>query len=564
MRISPPISKELVLVTGLFFLPILPILAYFPLALPFGGLLITCLAWYRYYRSRNSIAHSKASSTGPVKAQLSSVNLSGVGFGLGLLALLLASTLTLFQKDSSAISVGTPILALTAGLYFSLSQPLNPQWYQGLRWTSMAMILLCSIWVGAHAIGLNFTELTQRLSYVEGWGNTSQIAMYAALAGLITLSHSGQRVWQWVTVIALLFVLSYLLDSKLLIGVGGLGTLSQVLAKQSVKPKRWLTGGLVLSTVILVLILQPTSLAGRRETLQTAFQGIHWEMTFGVGPGGIEDLFNRLFFSGLVENRIGEIGPIAFNDYLQTLVELGPLGCIGLVLITFNVLRGARPFLALALLGITAVMFPLQYLESSVLWVIAVFGLENKSLVRLPTLPKIKLLIPILTTTALLLLIYQGTLAYLLSRADDHIQADQMEKGFKDYAELEPYFVWTPEFHLKWGQHLQKADQHAQALEKFRMAAGLTPSYSALTHLADACFNEGLYEEAKQRYDQAHLLRPKRLYPPYRKVFCLLETGNIKAAKQLANELVKDFSKPHDPLQATMVEELKSKVLESL
>lgn len=541
----------------------LPIFGYFPLALPVGGLLIVWLTWYKYYASRNSITQSKAPSTEPNSTKISSINLSGVGFGLVLLPLLLTSIFTLFQKDSSAITAGVPILALTTGLYFTLSQPSNPKWYQSLGWTAIAMVLLWSIWVGVHAIGHNFAELTQRLSYVEGWGNTSQIAMYAALAGLITLSYSDQRVWQWIIAIALLLVLAYFLDSKLLLGVSGLGIMSQVLAKQSVKLRRWVAGGLVLLTVVLVLILQPTSLAGRGETLQIAWQGIQWEMPFGVGPGGMEDLFNRLFFSGQAENRIGEIGPIAFNDYLQTLVEIGPLGCIGLLLITFNVLRGTRPFLALALLGVTAVMFPLQYLESAVLWVLVVIGLENKSLIRLPDLSKVKLLTPLLTTAALVFLIYQGTLAFLLSRADGHIQDDRQEEGFRGFVELEPYYVWTPEFHLKWGQHLQKADKHNQALKKFRMAAGLTPSYSALTHLADACFNGGLVEEAVQRYDQAHLLRPKRMYPPYRKVFCLLEIGNKEAAKQLANELVKDFNQPHDPLQATMVEELKSKVLEA-
>ncbi len=618
---------------GLFLLPFLPTAAYFPLALPIGGILVVWLAWGNY---RAPV--SDANSAHPFRPTL-----SGIGFGLVLISLLLSGVIVLFEKGPSAISTGFPILILSVGLYFLLSWKFGnaalPEKQSGeaqsgesrfskaqsgesrfseaqsgesrfseaqfreLRWLAMGMVIFWTLWVAFQATGNSFAQLTALLSYTDGFGNTSQIAMYAAMAGLIALSFSNQKVWQWIMVCGLLLVLGYLLDSKLLLGTAALGILSQLLSGQSLKLRRWVTVGLALGTVLAVVLLQPDFLAGRGQTLAVAWQGMDWQLPFGVGPGGLENTFNQLFFTGQIENQIGEIGPIAFNDYLQALVEIGPLGCIGLLLISFNVLRGARPMLALSLIGITAVMFPLQYLESAVLWVLVVLALENKSPVRFPSLRKVRIVLPVLVSTALLFLFYQGTLNLLLSRADQQIkigqqiraeeqikadqqirtdqqikadqqiktdqqiradqqiQADQIREGLRRYTQLEPYFIWIPEFYLKWGQHLQAAGRQDEALEKFRISAGITPSYTALTHLADACFSKELYGEAIQRYEQAHLLRPKRLYPRYRKVFTLLQLGMEEEAIKLANELVVEFAQPHDPLQAAMIAELKEKVL---
>ena len=573
----PHISSQSLLhwsipIIGLLVLPLLPVVGYVPLALPIGGLLMLWMAWstYRFSRERPEKITKSSGDTG------NHFTLAGTGFGMILVPLLLGSMITLFQKGISALTFGVPLLILTTCFYFILTRNrkvIIPE--NSLTWLGMGVVVFWSVWVAVHAVGSSFEELTHQLSYSNGVANVSQIAMYAGMAGLIVFSRSGSKTWQWVVVGGLLLILAWLLDSKLLMGAAALGILSRILRSQPLKVRRWITGGLGLSALGGVIVLQPSSLAGRVETLRVALQGIDWKMPFGTGPGGMEDLMNQLFFNGKVENTIGEIGPIAFNDYLQILVEIGPFGLLGMFLISVSILGGSRPLLALAWIGITWVMFPLQFIESAVLWVLVVYCLENRSLnwaplntrasgrfrIYQPQLPSTRIVIPILISSAFLFMVYQSTVNLLLFRADQRIEAHGISKYSQSYESLQPYFVWTPEFHLKWGQHLQQADRHNEALPHFRMAAGLTPSYTALTHLGDACFTQGLFEEAELRYNQAHLLRPKRLYPQYRKVFCLLQNENDQEAKELASELTREFANPNDPYQATMVRELSTKVL---
>lgn len=540
MKLKPPAGIPHAL---LFLLPFLPLWGYYPVAMVVAWIIGLWLSLQMAFRVQKKMSFSLAD--------------------LGALALLVAVGVTcltdLVRRDCSALSPATANALLIPLLFMGLSRSgrdfLSSRIFRALPFIMLGFWL---IWTAWHGITVDYTTLTTRLTYADGFGNISQIAMYAAFSLLLIAANEKNNLYGLLAAGAMALGIAWLLHSKMLFGVTFLAGMACATRSLSLRHIRFLATGLIVLGAVLLLLIQLDSLEGRADVFQAVLQDFSLNAMEGVGPGEMDAFFNYTFTEGEAANTIGEISHLAFNDYLQALVELGLLGFLGLALISIATLVGKQVLLGLALVGISFTMFPLQYAESSTLWCLVALALSgNRSLFALPNL---RVALPLATLAGLALALFFAVNYGRLYQADQRIGAGEVDQGLAQYESLSPLFLWDDEFHLLHGDHLEKAGQIPQALAAYRLAGGLNPSYEALTHLADLEFSMGRAQTASERYQTAGRLRPALLYPRYRQVYCLLELDQPEAGREMAKSLLMEFGSGQVPLQAIMLGELRELV----
>lgn len=524
----------------LFLLPLLPQIGYLPLAIPVVGILAMILA----FRGR--------------KREFLDGNGLQLGAALLGVTVLLSATKIVWERDFSGLTYGTSVLLAICSLLLALSQSGRKD--QSVPKIALGMLLLWTIWVAFHAVGESFEALNIQLTYEKGFGNVSQIAMYAGFAGLCWAAQGAKNKWEGPAVSMAMAVLAWWLDSKLLWGLLLLLLLSTLLRNQRLSLRRSIALAIGFTVLIGVWLLQPGALQGRMDALQIAVEGQSQFQLLGSGLGGLEPFLNGLFYRGEAINTVGEIGPYAFNDYLQAWIELGPLGLLALLLLSVSVVLGPKPLLGLGWIGVSAIMFPLQYIESAVLWTLTAALLARKSSF-FPRGGKIFYQTGFFfSTAALVVFFFLGSRFHRLYEADQLCLSGDKAGCLADYNLLTSEWSWNSQFHLKYATKLQSSGKLSESLAEYRIAAALNPSYTVLTHLADACFDTQLYQEALLRYQQAEMLRPARLFPGYRQVFCLLALNRRSEARDLATLLCAKFGNSGQGLQAAMLTELRKVV----
>jgi|GEM_PF-4465330 len=539
MKFNPAINLPLAL---LFMLPFLPAVGYYPAAVLVAGGVCLWLSIAGTFQKQANWA----------------ISWSDIGALLGLLAVLSTTLIDLARRDFSAISPATGIVLLIPLLLLGLNRFREEVQSSTLfRFLPFLFLAVCLGWTLWQGIGVDFAVLTTRLSYSEGMGNVSQMAMYAAFCLILIMANQANSLLWLLGAVIVALVLAYFLESKMLFGVtvlAGISYATRSIARQKVL---WVTLGICLVVVITVMLLKPASLAGRVAVLQTVLQNLSSECIVGVGAGELDQFFNRIFVSTQAENTMGEIGPIAFNEYLQALVELGILGLLGLVIISRAVIQGKHPLLGLTLIAISFSMFPLQYIESAALWCLVAMVLSDFKPVWTLSKQPAKLL-PLLSLGSLLLAVVFTWFYFQLYRADQLIASGRVEAGLQQYLDLESRFIWNDEYYLLYGSHLEAAGKKMEAKAAYSMAAGINPSYTGMIHLGDLAYEERNFLASMDHYAVAQRLRPEMLYPGYRQVYCLLGQSKELEAEALAGKLIAQYGEGKVPLQAMMLNELKS------
>ncbi len=375
----------------------------------------------------------------------------------------------------------------------------------------------------ASQVAFNYSALTAALSYADGIGNISQIAMFASLL-LVLLFRLARRDGELIIGTGMAVVLGLILSSKMLLLVAGVLGFDRLTRSFSTRRRAVSFAGLIVCASLAVLVIQPSFLAGRINLALVAMKAWDPTLLFGLGPGGYEAFINQAFLAGFAENSIGEVNHLAFNDFIQVLIELGYPGLLGLGLILASILQQQQFGVAVGIGIILGFMFPLQYIESSVLFALTVLlaGLpqQQHSDKAITELPRRRIAF---TIVSMLLLGYCGQMAWSYNQwaqTDQQLDAsDQPTPALQNYQTLQPYLASEDEFYLQYGLHLMKAEQTNDALRMLRYAQKMNPSYRSHIHLGDCYFRMGFYQEAVREYSEARLLRPDFLYPTYKMIY---------------------------------------------
>lgn len=428
---------------------------------------------------------------------------------------------------------------------------------------SFLLLALLFIYISYLSFFFSYSQLTFRLTYSEGFGSISQIAMYVCYyLVLIALSIEKQK---YLTGISLLLsvCIGIMLKSKLVFLVGFLVVLHLLLNTQNRANKIKVLFALLCASVIGLLMYVPDSFNGRLNNFIINIFNIDWTNLGGIGLGNYERFINEVFFYEKAFNNIGVIDKIAFNDYIQIFVELGVLGVLGLCLLSIALLKSRSPFLALAIILVSGIMFPFQYFESMLLWVVSfvmisknddivVFNIRNVSYVR-------SLFIKIMAIFSLGFTIYSMGIQYKWYTTNRDIKKTT-ESQVTEYSKLKTYFSDTDKYYFNYAKI---STDKKEALKAFEDAVEMNKSYKNIIHLADAYYDEKKVELAISYYKKAMLLRPENLYPMYKMIFCFYQkedyaklylfyqkTGKYKDSKNAkVHQMLRDIEKIIDSLE---------------
>lgn len=403
----------------------------------------------------------------------------------------------------------------------------------------------------------SYEELTTALSYKKGIGNISQIAMYCGLSLVLYIAGQTQLTYRKVLPFILMGIVAFYLKSKLLLIILSLSLLAKLLEKFEHKFKLGILSAIILTSGILITFFTPKSFEGRIEIAKIIVSNFKWREFWGVGLGGFDNFINEVFYNNWANNVVGEINQIAFNDYLQIFVELGYWGLIGMVLISFGLINGKSIFLGLAVIFITIVMFPLQYIESGLLWIVAVLALANEKGKGFYIPSSSLKVLNVILTSVLFIFTFSSTLMFSQWKvADNYVKNREFEEGISSYRRLEPYFGRNDFFYLKYGKVLKKNNNSNEAIFFFKKGLALSKSYELLINAGDMFYDIGSYSEARDYYLHAHLLRPEHLYPNYREVYCLINLNKEKEARMKIDVIQNQNFKSLNPYIKVMLSDL--------
>ena len=448
-------------------------------------------------------------------------------------------------------------------VYFCLSSIEKPQiYFKNISKSLLVTFGGISVFIFYKAIqkDFNYAALTSEFSYSEALGNISQLSMYCSFY-LIGIFYSQKNNWLLAAVALIGGGLALVLQSKLLILVIGLLLLAKFLYGYDYKTNIISFSSLVFGTLLLLCLAPPAALNGRIDLFKISWSNYDYKNFFGVGLGHFNSFINNLFKNGAAENTVGQIDHLAFNDFTQVFIELGYPGIIGLVLIFVGLVNKRNLFYLGATGTVLIFMFPLQYLESVVLFSFTVFLLNTKQekyffKVHFSSL-QIK---SVLITISCLLFIYTSYEMVVFKKWSDTdrlLELNQNAKtNLRHYKDLEAVLCNHDEYHLKFGLHLMKDKNYNEALKAFNAAKKINSSYESYIFSGDCYFDMGHYREAISYYKTAELLRPKHLYPIYKNIYSLNNSGRKKEAHKYWKTMKDNFKKLHSPRMAIMKNEI--------
>ncbi|MEM7040466.1 MAG: hypothetical protein AAF570_26105, partial [Bacteroidota bacterium] len=274
----------------------------------------------------------------------------------------------------------------------------------------------------------------------------------------------------------------------------------------------------------------------------------------GLGAGQFGRFVNSIFVDGAAENTIGEVEQIAFNDFLQTWVELGYVGLFGLILVGAGVSNRRMALPGAGLVLVTGAMFPLQYPESAGMWLLVVLALRDQSALRLISGRWWR----VGGVAAAGLLFGLGSWWSVQygrwAAADANWQAGVRDAA--SYRELGEILRYDANFQGRLGQVSMAVGEVREANAAFSRAVALSPSYALLRARADFYSAQHQLVKAHLDYQSCQRLRPQLLYPAYREVQCLVRLGKPQAAQARREALLAKFTMLHNPQDYALYSEL--------
>ena len=408
----------------------------------------------------------------------------------------------------------------------------------------------------------NYYTLSSKLNYVHGIGNISQIAMYLCFMLISSFALlKGKCILYSYTVVGI--ILSIILHSKLIGLVISILLLGCVLKK---KPNffSWiyLLGSLIFSSTIYMGC--PSSLQGRWNLLKISICNYKFHNLFGIGSKKFEAYINELFVSRRAINNVGEINHLAYNDFLQIFIEYGYLGVLCLLLILVFSMHKSNIYCVSAIIPVLLFMFPLQYHETTILFICTLFAINYNQISFEKFLgSKFNHRKFSLYCTSCLLIsfffirgqkyIQEKNVTYLYESIVSNPSAINLIEEYKSY---EGKFNNSYLYFTKLGLHLYKLNKYTEALKYFELSQSLNPSYEVYTHIGDCYYRLNNYNTAIKYYEDARLLRPKHLYPVYKITFALLKLNKEDEMKKYWDSQKGNFTVLYGPKMILMWEEL--------
>lgn len=540
------LSPFLFLIGGILILPLLPFWNYINLCHPFLILLNFLLIIY---------------NTHTIK--IDSLSLTDIGFIIFTFSVLFSFIHVILSIGVIPLDEKYLTFFLMIITYYSLSKFSSS--ITSFRLINKLLLTFyvttaCFIFYTAFQVGFNYPSLTSRFDYLNGLGNISQLSMYCSFY-LIGIFYTQKNNWLIAGICCSTILLILILQSKLLALVLIILLMGRFLAKYSFKIQSIVLAIIAFVGLAFLYFMPVSSLLGRSTLFQISLQNYNYSHFWGVGLGRYDAYINNIFKDEIAINTIGHIDHLAFNDFVQTFVELGYLGVIALGIVLIGLINKQKLFYVIAIVVILGTMFPMQYPESAILFILTISLFRSKTLKRIPRWTVVSFnLKPILIfiNCLLILLVAQHIKTSIKWYELEQQISEQTNIGskLKQYQLLEDKLSNNDQYHISIGIHYLNNKKYNNALKAFNKAQLINPSYESFVYIGNCYFKLSYYEEALTYYHSALLIRPKHLYPVYKSIYCLKRLNQMEKASSYWLAKQANYKKLYSPKMITMKKEI--------
>lgn len=358
---------------------------------------------------------------------------------------------------------------------------------------------------------------------------------------------------------------------------------------QSKKKRRFfylLVGILTVVLVSAILLIKQDSASGRVLVWSITAQHLSDYWLVGTGYGRFSSVYNLWqsdYFSAreIIDKNfyIADNTFFAFNEFLQTGIELGWLGMLLWIILTCWLVAALlkKSIWALSLVAFLVTCqasYPFRIVEHQVLF-FSLLGLFSNSqiknwksgffcfkIARTIFVSPLLLMIPIIffSITAIFC-IYQYFSIPIWREARNEFSFDE-RKGIVLYTNANERLHVNAEFLLEYGVHLTETDSIHTAKEVIEKSKASFVSQIHLIELGYCYEQSGNYAIAEKYYQQAIYVSPSKLAPRYQLLLFYDKMGRIAEAQKVGKDILEITPKIKSDERAELIKNIVKKYLE--
>lgn len=352
----------------------------------------------------------------------------------------------------------------------------------------------------------------------------------------------------------------------------GLGVCALWLFRDRYKKYRWLVWGALAVVAVAFYFIKRGSADGRSLIWMASLTSWCHDMWLGVGVGG----FRHACAEGIAEmwrdshdaSMFASAGvtDYAYNALVKVLVEQGLVGAMMWIIVTvvamWRLYMSSRTlFFAMASMLVFAMFsYPFELLPYRIIAVMVFAWSESREKSTLCLhINKFICTFVSLVITAFSLFMNVEVTERIEQDKDANLFSGMRNSAFlTDYNELLPYESDNPQYLFDFAKTLREEKRYEDSNAILRRGTLVSADPMFYIIMGNNYRDEQLYDMAREAYEKAYAIMPNRLYPLYQLMMMYDETGNKKAATNMAKRIKHSYVKIESKATEQMVEKADS------
>lgn len=319
-----------------------------------------------------------------------------------------------------------------------------------------------------------------------------------------------------------------------------------------------MAAGILVIAFVLSITFKQQSATGRILIWNVSKDMFLAQPLFGVGPGeyAVQYLSSqgrflaRTHHQDTILDGLAGDNYFAFNEFIQTGVELGIVGLTLLVLLIFytlyrgykeNTIAGNALADTLVILCIGALFgYPLHIIPIILMMVLVFAGIDSPAYITpLPLFVRnvLWILIPAISACAACFFFRQYSAHQRWSVAASSV-LDNERYALKEYKSIYPALSHRGTFLYNYGAELYETGRYEESLHMLQQAAKYFNHTDLHLYLAKAYERNNMPEQAISTYRALIDMVPGRFYPRYFLAKCYVGSGNMEMASATARQIL--------------------------
>lgn len=352
----------------------------------------------------------------------------------------------------------------------------------------------------------------------------------------------------------------------------GLGVCALWLFRDRYKKYRWLVWGALAVVAVAFYFIKRGSADGRSLIWMASLTSWCHDMWLGVGVGG----FRHACAEGIAEMwrdshdasmfTSAGVTDYAYNALVKVLVEQGLVGAMMWIIVTvvamWRLYMSSRTlFFAMASMLVFAMFsYPFELLPYRIIAVMVFAWSESREKSTLCLhINKFICTFVSLVITAFSLFMNVEVTERIEQDKDANLFSGMRNSAFlTDYNELLPYESDNPQYLFDFAKTLREEKRYEDSNAILRRGTLVSADPMFYIIMGNNYRDEQLYDMAREAYEKAYAIMPNRLYPLYQLMMMYDDTGNKKAATNMAKRIKHSYVKIESKATEQMVEKADS------